>query len=300
MTATALMLLLAMVGTSCSSSDGSGNDAPVTVVATTTMLGDLARNVVGESGQVEVILPIGADPHDYQASARQVALVLEADLVVANGLGLEEGLEDVLEGAAQDGALIVYVAEHLDPLPFISDDPEHDRDPHVWLDPLRMADAADLLAAELAKAVDDAGWTARAQTYRQQLVEADTTIDELVQGIPSDARKLVTNHRALGYFADRYGFTVIGAVVPGGSTLADPSSAELADLVGKIREERVPAIFAETTEPSVLAEAVAEEVGEEVAVVNLYTGSLGEEGSGAETLIGLLLTNARRIAEALS
>jgi zinc/manganese transport system substrate-binding protein len=117
--------------------------------------------------------------------------------------------------------------------------------------------------------------------------------------VPAERRVLVTNHDALGYFADRYGFEVLGTVIPGGATLADPSSADLAELVATIQREEVPAIFAETIEPSVLAETVAAEVGDQVRVVELFTGSLGEEGSGAETLIDALIINARRIAEAL-
>jgi zinc/manganese transport system substrate-binding protein len=122
----------------------------------------------------------------------------------------------------------------------------------------------------------------------------------MLADIPASRRKLVTNHDSLGYFADRYGFEIIGAVVPGGSTLGDPSSAELAGLVEKISSAGVPAIFAETTEPTALAEAVAREVGDDVVVVELYTGSLGEQGSGADTLIGMLLTDAGRIAGALT
>ena len=104
----------------------------------------------------------------------------------------------------------------------------------------------------------------------------------------------------LGYFADRYGFEIVGTVVPGGSTLSDPSSSELAALVAEVEAAGITAIFAETTEPTALAEAVAAEAGEAIAVVDLYTGSLGEKGSGAETLVDMLLTNARRIAEVLA
>ncbi len=110
----------------------------------------------------------------------------------------------------------------------------------------------------------------------------------------------MTNHDALGYFAARYDFVVVDTVVPGGATLGEPSSDELARLVQNIRSEAVKAIFAETTEPTALAEAIAAEVGSDVAVVELFTGSLGGTGSGAESLIELLESNAERIAAALS
>ena len=261
------------------------SDAGVRVAATTTILGDVARNVVGTAGTVEVILPLGADPHDYQPSSRQVAAVREADLVVANGLDLEEGLADVL-----DGANVALVAPRVDPL---------GDDPHVWMDPLRMAEAARLLAADLARIEPTGSWAERADAYASQLQDADREIRAILESLPSDRRRLVTNHDALGYFADRYDFEVIGVVIPGGATLAEPSSAELAALVAEIERSGVPAIFAETTEPTTLAEAVAAEVGAEIAVVELFVGSLGEPGSGAETLIDMLLTDARLIAAAL-
>ena len=111
---------------------------------------------------------------------------------------------------------------------------------------------------------------------------------------------MVTNHEAFGYFADRYGFEVVGVVIPGGSTLADPSSAELAELVEVMTEENIDVIFGETVEPSALGDAVAAEVGADVEVVELFTGSLGSSGSGAETYVDMVRTNTALIAEALS
>ena len=127
----------------------------------------------------------------------------------------------------------------------------------------------------------------------------DADISATLSAIPEGDRVLVTNHDALGYFAARYGFEIAGTVIPSGTTLAEPSSAELAALVEEIQQRGVQAIFAETTEPSTLADAIAAEAGEAVQVVELYTGSLGEAGTGADTLIGMLLTNAQRIAGAL-
>ena len=255
-----------------------------------------------------MLLPIGADPHDYQASARQVAAIQEADLVIANGLGLEEGLADVLESAAADGANVLTVAPLLDPLPFGAghdDDartmrPRPGDDPHVWLDPLRMAAATRIVAEELSKVDDSVDWTARGNAYADALTTADEEIQATLDVVPPANRKLVTNHDALGYFASRYGFEVVGVVIPGGSTLAEPSSAELTELVSVVEREQVRAIFAETTNPEVLADAVAAEAGGDVIVVELFTGSLGEPGSGADTLIEMLTTNAQRIAQALS
>ena len=303
------------------------------LVATTTILGDLVANVVGADADLVVLLPVGADPHDYRASAAQVALLHDADLVVASGLRLEEGILDVLEAAEADGINLLEVGDLLDPLPFGGHNEEDEgddhgeedegddhgeedegddhgdegedhahsgADPHFWMDPLRAAEAARLIAQALASLNGSIDWMARADSYASSIEELHDEIQAILAPIPHEDRALVTNHDALGYFADRYGFEIIDTVIPGGATLAEPSSAELAALVERIRETGAPTIFAETIEPTVLAEALAAEAGSGVEVVQLYTGSLGEPGSGADTLIGMLREDARRIADALA
>lgn len=168
------------------------------------------------------------------------------------------------------------------------------------MDPLRVAMAARHIADELNKISPSPSWAERAEAYAASLEELDAEIRDLLSSIPEENRKLVTNHDSLGYFADRYGFEVVGTVIPGLTTLAEPSSADLAALVEAIEEQGVRAVFAETTEPSALAEAVAAEAGAQVMVVELYSGSLGEPGSDTDTLIGMLRVNAGRIAEALA
>ncbi|MDX1689707.1 MAG: metal ABC transporter substrate-binding protein [Acidimicrobiia bacterium] len=318
---TAVVLAVALLVAACGG-DGETGRERLLVVATTTILGDVVANVAGDDADVETLLPVGADPHDFQPSARDIARLREADLVVANGLGLEAELTDALEAAADDGVRILTVAPGLDPIPFAGDGEDEDHaneedhaeedhadeeghtdhgelDPHVWMDPLRMADAARAVAAELDD-LAEGDWASRAEAYAAELEALDAEIAGLVAGIPAAERVLVTNHEALGYFAERYGFQVVGVVVPGGSTMGDPSSAELAGLVETMRETGVRAVFAETIDPSGLADAVAAEVGGAVAVVELYTGSLGPEGSGAETLVDLLRLDAQRIVDALS
>lgn len=298
----ALVILLAACGSSVSDSIARTDRTPsalLHIVATTTILGDLVHNIVGHEATVEVLLPLGADPHDYQLSSQKVAALQTADLVIANGLGLEGALIDVLDTARADGANVLEVAHRLDPIPF-GDRDRGDMDPHVWLDPIRMAQAARLIAIELAAIDGSVEWLARAAAYAIELLEAEDEIWQILSALPAQDRKLVTNHDALGYFAQRYGFEVIGTVVPGGATLADPSSAQLAALVATIEAHNVPAIFAETTEPRALAETIAREVGAAIEVVDLYTGSLGEPGSRADTLIGMLRTNAERITAALA
>ena len=304
-----ILLLVLLTTTMAACGDGDADsEGGVAVIATTTVLGDIAANVVGDAGTVTTLVPIGASPHDYQASAQQVAAIQQADLVVVNGLGLEEGLNDVLESAKADGANILEIAPLVDPIPFDVDEGDDDGheegdnsdDPHFWLDPLRDAEAAQIIADELATVAPEVDWATPAAAYAGQLLEADAQIEQVLAAIPADNRKLVTNHHSFGYFAQRYGFDVIGVVIPGGSTLAEPSSAELSSLVDELTAAGVTAIFAETTESAELADALAAELGSTVKVVDLYTGSLGESGSGAETLIGMLQTNAQLIADALS
>jgi zinc/manganese transport system substrate-binding protein len=292
---------------------GVGECGALEIVVTTSILGDVVGNLAVGAGAVEVLMPVGADPHSFQVSASQAAALRRADLVVVNGLGLEEGMGGAIEAAAADGVLVVEAASFVEALPFglmaggerpgaqERDRPQGTLDPHIWTDPVRMADVVTGLGEALA-AADPAcaeRWRERAANYRQELLSLDEEIDAILAVIPAERRQLVTNHAALGYFADRYGFEVLGAIVPGGDTLAAPSPADLAALVQTLRRVGVRAIFAETTASADLAEAVVSELGEGVVVVALFTGSLGEPGSGAETYLAMQRTNAERIAAAL-
>jgi len=302
------LALIVLAASGCGST-GDGQDGGPLIVVSTTMLGDLVTAVAGDDATVDVLMPRGVDPHDFQPSAQQIARVATADLVVFNGLGLEESLEDAIRTSA---GVILEVAEEVDPLPFshADEDPgadtpagsdhEHGEfDPHVWLDPVRMATATMLVAETLAGIDPQGGYRQRGEAYAARLLAAHAEIEQILEPLTESQRLLVTNHEAFGYFAARYGFTIIGTVVPGGSTLAEPSSTELAALVEAIREHQVTAIFAETTQPLALAEAIAAEVGSQVRIVELYSESLGEPGGGADTLPLMLVENARRIAGAL-
>ena len=299
-------LVLVLVFSTAACNEKAEQPQGLKVVATTNILGDVVRNIVAEDGSVEVLIPIGADPHDFQPSARQIATVATADLVIANGLGLEEGLLDVLESAVSDGVNVIFLGELLDPLPFNDsgshdhESDDHESDPHIWMDPDRMAIAAQIIGESLLSLEPSVNWLSRSQAYAEALREADSQIRSLLSRVPEAQRKLVTNHDSLGYFSASYGFEVIGVVIPKGTTLAEPSSSRLADLIDDIRQENISAIFVETTESDNLARSIAEETATPVQIVEIYTGSLGGSGSGAETLIEMLITNARLIAEALS
>ncbi|MEX0864127.1 MAG: metal ABC transporter substrate-binding protein [Acidimicrobiia bacterium] len=301
----AALLVWVSVVASCS---GSGpSPVGVEIVVTNGILGDLVANVVGEEATVEVLVPMGVDPHEFEASSAQVALINRADLVVANGLGLEAGLADVLATAVSDGVRLLEIAPLIDPIPFSGageeagdqhEDGALQLDPHVWMDPVRMARAVRLIAAELASVDPGVNWKNRAVAYADLLAGTDAEIAEMLEGVPAPNRKLVTNHATFGYFAARYGWEIVGTVIPGGTSMGAPSSAELAALVTLLQETGVRAIFTETTGSGDLARVIAAEVGSTVEVVTLHTESLGPPGSGADTLIGMLLTNARLITDA--
>ena len=295
---------------------GSASDA--SILATTTIWADITQNVACEGlAEVVSILPPLADPHDFEPSMSDRARLDEADLVVANGLGLEEALEDTLASVEADGTPVFTAGDHMTTLAFDAEtsggrDEEDDHgseddhgdgseDPHVWLDPLRVAAAVAKLADALIHQADlDADRVIScSDAYLADLEALHGDISATLDRVPSARRMLVTNHDSLGYFADRYGFEVVGTIIPAASTLAEPSPAGLEELAHLIEETGVPVIFAEELgHGSREAAALADRL-EDVSVENLYTGALGPAGSGAESYLAMMRHNAETIAAAL-
>ncbi|HEY6699049.1 MAG TPA: metal ABC transporter substrate-binding protein [Acidimicrobiales bacterium] len=277
---------------------GASRDRPH-VVVTTNVLGNVVSDMVGDEAAVEVIMPPGTAPHEFQASARQVATMRDADVLIINGAGFEEGLTDSIEAAEQDGVPTFAAIDAVDTLQLPGDG---GTDPHFFTDPARMASAAQGIADFLVDEVpslDTPAFADQAQATIDELHALDGEVEQTLSAVPPDRRTLVTNHEVFGYFADRYGFEVEGAVIPAGTTQAEPNAAQLAELAHTIEEQDVPAIFVETSSPTRLADALAAEVGD-VDVVELFSESLGDEGSGGETYTDMMQTNAGRIADALS
>jgi zinc/manganese transport system substrate-binding protein len=226
----------------------------------------------------------------------------DAALIITNGLGLEEGLDDTIDAAVNAGTPVLRVAEHIDTIVFSfdRDDDGNARDPHVWFDPVRVSDVLPQIAQRL---VDELNIEADAvdgclRAYQAELAAVDAEIAAMVGQIPERDRNLVTSHDALGYFADRYGFDVIGTVIPSASTLAETNPRQLEELAQIIERAGVSAIFAEREHATDDAGALASRVGN-VAVVTLRTGSLGEPDGEAGTYLRFLLSNAELIAGAL-
>ena len=336
------------------------------IVATTSIIGDLVENIAQGDAEVTVLMAPGVDPHGYEPSASDGRILREADLIVANGLMLEENLVSVLEAVEEEGGNVLSLAEQLDPIDFDWDGPGHshghddhdddhghdhdddhghdhdddhghshdddhghdhgddhghdddaghddehdhahaDEDPHFWFDPLRTADGVGLIAeaiAEVDERLDAEEWLSRADAYATELEALDAEMTAMFETIPDANRVLVTNHDALGYLAVRYDFEVLGTVIPGSSTQAEADARGFAELVETVERAGVEVVFADNTDSTVLAEQLASEVvgrGDlDVEVVELYTGSLGEPGSGADSYLGMLRTTSMLITEAL-
>ncbi len=277
-----------------------GAGEPLRVVATTTIVGDVVARVGGDAIQLTVLLPPGADPHTYEPTPADLTAVAQAHVLFVNGLGLEGFLERTLRNAGD--VPVVPVSAGIRPrLLEEQGKEEHDgeADPHVWLDVRNVLVWVENIRQALS-ALDPGHadfYAANAAAYRQELEALDAWILEQVARVPPQNRKLVTNHPAFGYFADRYGFEQVAAVYPIGPG-AEPSAREIAELEETIRRFGVPAVFAETTVNPQLAEQVARDTG--VRLVTLYTGSLSGPGGGAETYVAMMQYNVRAIVEALS
>lgn len=276
-------------------------DRPLVVVSTN-ILGDVTAELVGEEAEVMTLMRPGADPHSFEISAKEAARMRSADLVVSNGLGLEEGLQQHLDAAAADGVDTFVAGEVIDVLDYQEGDGAGLPDPHFWTDPARMTDVVEALVPVLSRlpGVDGDAIAANAAAYDDELAALDADMTEAFAAIPDARRALVTNHHVFGYLAERFGFRVIGAVIPGGTTLAAPSASDLAGLVAAIEQNGVPAIFAESSSPDRLMRALAEEADVHVDVVELYTESLTEPGRGADTYLTMMRVNTERIATGLS
>lgn len=278
------------------------------VVATTSIVADVVQQVGGDLIELATLLPVGADPHTFEPTPQDAAALAGAHVVFINGAGLELFLEDLLESAGE-GVMVVPVSHGIELLKFEGEaegeeeEAEHhhhgDTDPHVWFDPQNVSVWVNNIEQALV-ALDPGhaeAYKAGAKSYRAELERLDGWIEEMVAQVPQENRKLVVDHRALAYFARRYGFEQVGTVFPGYSTLTEPSAQELAALEEAIRGYNVRAIFVSTTVNPALAERVARDTG--TKLVFLYTGSLSDPGGPADSYISFMKYNTGAIVNAL-
>jgi zinc/manganese transport system substrate-binding protein len=283
------------------------------IVVTYSVLGSVVEQLVGDLATVSVIIPDGQDPHEFEPSAKDIESLNNADLVVANGLDFEEGLEQTIDRAIDSGVNVFMVGDHITVREMSKDeDHGHDEDhaeeestettveseeehahgaydPHLWLSPAAMLEMLPALADAISTATG-ADLTSQLASLQSELTALDTQIKETIDGITCE---LVSGHDELGYFADRYGCEVIGAIIPSLSTTSEASAGELAALKVEVEEHGVPAIFTGLGTSQDVADQLASELG--VKAVTLSTHFL----DGAVNYREFMLRLTQQIADAL-
>jgi len=298
----ALALLAPALGAlavACGSNDDQAAEGQVRVVTSLTLFADFVQHVGGDRVEVTALVPGDADPHTYEPAPSQVAKVSKADLVVINGLGLEETLHDLIYNNVRGDVPIVEMTEGL---PIIggdnhTDGEEHEHEsgnPHLWLNVQYAMHYVEKIRDGLIE-VDPAGadaYRANATAYLEELDALDKEVAATMESIPPERRKLVTFHDAFPYFAERYGLEVVGVVVE--SPGREPSARELADLIDQIRAQDVPTVFAEPQLNPQLLETVAEDAG--VTVKTLLSGTFT---SDVRSYVELMRFDAQQLVEGL-
>jgi ABC-type Zn uptake system ZnuABC Zn-binding protein ZnuA len=273
------------------------------VLAVETFLAEIAQNVAGDRLRVDALIPIGVDPHAFEPTPQDVARIAQSQVLIANGAGFEGWLQKVTDNAGGQRLLIEAATGLASRQPREGELVAADHggnDPHFWLDPLSVIKYTENIRDGLSQ-VDPEGravYAANAEAYIGKLRELDTWINEQAQQVPEARRSLVTNHESFGYFADRYGFRIVGTVIPSVSTGASPSAQQLAQLVDRLRTAGAPAIFLETGANPQLANQLSGETGVKV-VTDLFTHSVTEPGGAAPTYIDMMRFNTQKIVDAL-
>lgn len=279
------------------------------VLATTSIVSNVVSLVGGEEIETTTLLPLGSDPHGFEPTPQDMTKILDADVIFANGAGLEEFLDNLIESAGAQNK-VVYVSRgielrRLESQPSqegttdIEDDDQVGGDPHTWVDPNNVMIWIHNIRDTLSELdpQDAEYYQVNSEKYESSLKELDTWIREQVAHVPEANRKIVSDHNLLGYFADQYGFEQVGAVIPSYSTLAEPSASELAELEDAVKELGVKAVFVGNTVNPSLATRVAEDTG--TNLVFIYSGSLTEPGGEAGSYIDYMRYNVQTIVEAL-
>jgi len=287
------LVCLAGLLPACSSSEPAETSRP-NIVVTYSVLGSVVADLVGDEADVTTLIPDGQDPHDFQPSARDIESINNADIVVSNGLDFEEGLEDALASAIDSGVSVYMIGENI-----TVREPEEDHaeeeghahgtgDPHLWLSPFSFAQALPSLTAAINKAT---GLSIDETAAIEQLTLLDNEIKEVISSVSSCV--MVSGHDEMGYFADRYGCTVIGAIIPSFSTTSEATAKQIADLKVLAASNNVKAVFTGLGTPAEVSEQLASELG--IAAVSLSTHYL----NGAANYREFMLNLANQIAEAL-
>ncbi|SDM51010.1 zinc/manganese transport system substrate-binding protein/manganese/iron transport system substrate-binding protein [Cryobacterium flavum] len=319
---TALALSGCSAGTTASAD---GADADLQIVATTTQVADFTRNVIGNASGVDLtqLIQPNQSAHSYDPSAADLTALGAADVLVINGVGLEEWLDDAIAASGFDGVTIdadtgITISEvgagedhtadeadaHTDEAdaPATDDAHAHDGgDPHIWTDVHNAETIVQTITDGLVTADQGnaSAFEANATAYTAQLTDLDEWIRTNVDTVPESERLLVSNHDALGYFTAAYHIDYVGSVIPSFDDNAEPSAAEIDALVAAIKATGVTAVFSEASLSPKTAETIATEAGVTVYSGDeaLYVDSLGPTGSAGDTYIKAQLHNATLMLE---
>lgn len=278
------------------------------VVAIETFLADIAQNVAGDHLQVSWLIPPGLDPHSFELVPQDVVKLASSDLIITNGAGLESWLAITFSSNTIDIPTLEASKGLTSRIPKPGEIPPSDVlsssgqiiDPHFWLNPIDVITyVQNIRDAFTALDPPNAGsYAANADAYIAQLKTLDQWIQSQVSIIPPQSRLLVTNHETFGYYADRYGFRIVGAVIPSTSTDASPSAQQMANLISTIKVDKVKAVFLEVGSNPDLAQQVATETGIQI-VESLYTHSTSASGGPATTYIEMMMFDTSQIVDAL-
>jgi zinc/manganese transport system substrate-binding protein len=290
-------ILVVVAAALCACGTGLPRHGRFTVVATTTQAADLSRAVAGRYVTVVQLLDPNVDPHEYEPRPSDAKALARADLIVRSGADIDDWLGGVIKSSGTKARVV----DLIDSVPTRRRGGSGDVDPHWWQNPRNGERAVAAIRSALAAAdpANRAGFASDAARYAARLRRLDRAIAKCVSILPPSRRELVTSHDALGYFADRYGFVVLGSVIPALTSQAQPSAGETAKLVRRIRAAGVKAIFPEASLNPRLASAVARDSGARVGG-KLYADTLGPKGSPGQTYIGSLAANARAIVSGLT
>jgi ABC-type Zn uptake system ZnuABC Zn-binding protein ZnuA len=290
------VLLACAAGLAACGDDRASTGDRIRVVATTTQLADFARNVAGDRADVTQLLPPNVDPHEFEPSPSDAAAIAKADLIVENGIGLDEWLDELIDGRNAPSRVVATQGLTLRP----GDEGSPDGDPHVWLDPRNAVAMVRAIARGLATA-DASGadtYRSNADRYVAELGALDAELQGQIDRIPVHARAIVTDHDAFGYFTDRYGIRVVGTVIPSLATGAEAGAKDVDALIDTIRREKVRAVFAENSVDPALVRAIADEAGAKLGEP-LYGDTLAPPGDPAGTYVGMMRANMNAIVNAL-
>lgn len=291
-----IWILLIFVISACGQIASPSGTVDSAILTSTTFLADITRNIAGDRVSVESILPIGADPHSYQPTPRDMARIADSKLLIINGAEYEHFLESLLENTGGERE-VVEASAGISPREDVES--EHGVDPHMWLDPNNVIIYVENIREGLTHFDPDgaAVYQSNADTYLAELKELDAWITEQVSQIPSERKLLITNHESLGYFAERYGFTIGGTIIESFSSDASPSAGQMANLIDQIKSSGAPAIFLDASDNESLAKQIADETGVSI-VTGLHLESL-TDGAPAATYIDMMKQNVMLIIEAL-